>query len=216
MYSFVDKFMEEKEILNKRFNLKVSAEILSNKELTLSEKLLLSLDYALSSKRGYNRITNLKVAELLGLHQNIVSRCRISLIKKGYLVKDDKRTYRLTDKLKNVEIPLINGKKDIRTIIIPYEIYSHKYLQSGAKLLFGEYNSMSKSEKGYFSKRDTTSKRMNVSMGSITNWTKELERYDLLDEYKIESGYYTKQKTVRTKEFKREIEKPIDDFDILD
>lgn len=210
--------MEEKGILNKRLNLKVSAEILSNTELNLSEKLVLSLDYTLSTKRGYNIITNLSIGELLRLHPNIVSGCRRNLIKKGYLIKDDndKRVYRLTDKLKSVEIPLINGKKDVRTIVIPFEIYNHPHLQTGSKLLFGEYNSMSKSEKGYFSKRDTTSKRMNVSIGSITNWTKELERFNLLFEYKIKSGYYTKQKTVRTKEFKREIEKPIDDFEEID
>lgn len=211
--------MEEKIALNKRTNLKVSPEILTNMELSINEKLILSLDYTLSLKKGYNIMTNVDIGKLFKLHKNIVGNCRKSLIEKGYLVKDitDKRKHILTDKLRSVKIPLINGKTDKRAIIIPFEIYSHPDLETGSKLLWGEYNSMSKTENGYFSKRVTTSKRMNVSVGSITNWTKELDLYGLLKEYQLNSGYYTKQKVVRTKEFVREIEKPIDECnDIFD
>lgn len=209
--------MEEKKVLKKAINIKILSQIISNKELSINDKLVLSVDYTFSLKNGYNILTNIKVGELLCLHPNIISNCRIRLIKKGYLVKDDcdKRIYRLTDKLDNVDIPLINGKKDMRTVILPFEIYNHPHLQSGAKLLFAEYNSMRNTEKGYFAKRETSSQRLNVSKGSITNWTKELDLYGLLDEYTIESGFYTKQRNVRTKEFARDLEKPIYDFEDL-
>jgi hypothetical protein len=203
--------MEEQKKVNKQLNIKVPPQILSNKELSSSEKLVLALDYTLKLKKGYNIYTNVDIGKLLSLHPNNIGLCRISLINNGYLVKDaeDKRKHLLTNKLKSVELPLINGKIDKRECIIPFEIYNHPNLTTGSKLLWGEYNTMSKTEKGYFSKRDTTSKRMNVSVGSISNWTKELEQYDLI-EYELNSGYYTKQKFVRTKEFPREIEKPID------
>lgn len=198
--------MEEKEVLKKSLNIRIPPEILSNKELSTNEKLVLSLDYTYSLKKGYNILTNVDIGKLFGLHYNIVGSCRKSLIETGYLVRDpeDKRLYILTDKFKSIEITLINGKRDKRTIILPFEIYNHPDLQTGAKLLWGEYNSMSKTEKGYFSKRDTTSKRMTVSVGSISNWTKELKYYDLI-EYKLNSGYYTKQKIVRAKDLTKKV-----------
>lgn len=210
--------MEEKKTFNKLINLKVPPQILSNKELSTNEKLILALDYTLKSKKGYNIYTNVDIGRAFSLHQNIIGLCRKSLIKKGYLVRDteDKRKHILTNKLNSIELPLINGKTDKRTIILPFEIYNHPDLQTGSKLLWGEYNSVSKEEKAYFSKRDTTSKKMNVSIGSITNWTKELDQYGFLEQYSVSfnSEYGIKQKTVRTIEFNREEEKSIDDFDV--
>jgi len=198
----------------KKLNIKVPPAILANRELSITEKLILALDYSFSLKSGFNILTHIDVAELLQLHKNTVQKSRKRLIEKGYLVKDteDKRKFVLTDKLKDVEIPLVNGKKDNRTIIILFDIYNHPDLQEGSKLLWGEYNSMSKTEKGYFQKRETTAKRFNVSIDSITNWTKELEQYDFLDEYTVKSGYHTKQKIVRTKDLKKDKEDFEDDF----
>lgn len=198
----------------KKLNIKVPPAILTNRELSITEKLILALDYSFSLKNGFNILTHIDVAELLQLHKNTVQKSRKRLIENGYLVKDteDKRKFILTDKLKDVEIPLVNGKKDNRTIIIPFDIYNHPDLQEGSKLLWGEYSSMSKTEKGHFQKRETTAKRFNVSTDSITNWTKELDKYGFLDEYTIKSGYHTKQKIVRTKDLKKDQEDFEDDF----
>lgn len=198
----------------KKLNIKVPPAILTNRELSITEKLILALDYSFSLKNGFNILTHIDVAELLQLHKNTVQKSRKRLIENGYLVKDteDKRKFILTDKLKDVEIPLVNGKKDNRTIIIPFDIYNHPDLQEGSKLLWGEYSSMSKTEKGHFQKRETTAKRLNVSTDSVTNWTKELDKYGFLDEYTIKSGYHTKQKIVRTKDLKKDQEDFEDDF----
>lgn len=201
---------------SKPLNIKVPPAILANRELSTTEKLILALDYSFSGKKGFNALTNVDVGKLLQLHQNSVGKYRKQLLESGYLEKDatDKRKLILTDKLKKVKIPLINRKEDNRTIIIPFEIYNHPELQPGSKLLWGEYNSMSRTEKGYFQKRETTATRFDVSTDSITNWTKELEQYDFLEEYTVKSGYHTKQKIVRTKDLRKtreDIESDIDD-----
>ncbi len=207
--------MEEKKKFNKKLNIKVPPTILTNRELMDNEKLILSLDYTFSMKIGFNIMTNVDIGKVLSLHENIVGLCRKSLIKKGYLVKDikDKRIHRLTDKLNSVELPIINNKIDKRECVLFFEIYNNSNLKTGEKLLWGEYNSMSKTEKGYFAKRETTAERMNVSVGSITNWTKGLSINGLLEEYEIKSEYYKKQKIVRTVEFKREKEIKNNDYD---
>jgi len=211
--------MDEKKKFNRRLNIKVPPTILTNRELMDNEKLILSLDYTFSSKIGFNIMTNVDIGKLLSLHENIVGLCRKSLIKKGYLVKDikDKRIHRLTDKLDSVELPIVNEKeqkKYISECILFFEIYSHAEITTGAKLLWGEYNTLSKTEDGYFKERLTTAKIMNVSVGSITNWTKQLSIYGLLKEYEIKSEYYKKQKVVRTIEFSRKSEDYIDNFEV--
>lgn len=209
--------MEKQKKFNKRLNLKVSPFILTNRELSDNEKLILSLDYTFSLKMGLNSMTNVDIGELLSLHPNIVGLCRKSLLNKGYLIKDneDKRIHLLTDKLKSVELPIVNEEKRTKynsVCILPFEIYNHNDITTGAKLLWGEYNTLSKTKKGYFKERLTTAKIMNVSVGSITNWTKQLSIYGLLEEYEIKSEYYKKQKIVRTVEFNREKEVINDDF----
>ncbi|MBC7476273.1 MAG: hypothetical protein H7263_18460 [Candidatus Sericytochromatia bacterium] len=206
--------MEDISKFNIRLNVKVPYKILSNKELSTNEKLILALDYTYSLKKGYNSYTNVYIGELFSLHENIIGLCRKSLITKGYLLKDtnDKRIHHLTDKLGSIELPKMEeeAKNDI-VCIIPFEIYHNPDLTTGAKLLWGEYNTMSKSEKGYFKERITTSEIMNVSVGSISNWTKQLFEYGFLEEYEVKSEYYKKQKVVRTIQFNRTKEKPIDD-----
>lgn len=214
--------MKEQKKFNERLNIKVSPKILTNKELSENEKLILSLDYTYSFKKGHTIYTNVDIGKLFSLHENIIGLCRRSLITKGYLIKDtkDKRIHYLTDKLMSVELPIINEEKQGKyesQCILPFEIYNHSELTTGAKLLWGEYNTLSKTKHGYVKKRKTTSKIMNVSVGSITNWTKQLFDCNFLKVYVVNYGYYTNQKVIRTIEFNREISKSIDEFgDILD
>ncbi|OWP83130.1 hypothetical protein BWK59_12195 [Flavobacterium davisii] len=203
--------MKEEKKFNEKLNIRVPYKILTNSKLSENEKLILSLDYTFSLKKGSNKMTNVDVGKLFSLHPNIVGICRKSLITKGFLQKDkvDKLIYLLTDIFDSLENSMIDNTE----CIIPFEIYNHLHLKTGAKLLWGEYNTMSKTEKGYFKKRDTTSKLMNVSVGSITNWTKELFSFGFLEEYEIISGYHKKQKIVKTVEFKRE--NNIDEYELI-
>ncbi|MEQ3663782.1 hypothetical protein [Olleya sp.] len=179
---------------NKQLVLKISATVLSSKELSFNEKLILGLDYTYQSKKGYTKLTNSKTGQLLSLHSNIVSYSRKNLIQKGYLTKL-KTKYTMTDKHKKLQI------EDQREVFLPFEIYSHKRLPTGAKLLWGEYNSISKGRREYFAKRSYTSKRLNASEESITNWTKQLKEHQLLKKYEHRTGYCTSQKVIITCEF---------------
>jgi len=183
---------------NKRkLNILISANILSDRELSFNEKLILGLHYSLSKKRGYVSMTNVEIGKTLHLHPNIINYCHKSLIKKGFLQKE-KRVYFLTDKLQ--ELP--NLSNDEREILLPVEIYASG-LNTGAKLLWGEYNSLSKGINDYFAKRNYTARRLGASEQSITNWTKELEYNNLLSEYYHKSGYAVSQKVVVTCTFER-------------
>lgn len=76
--------------------------------------------------------------------------------------------------------------------------------------MFGQYNSLSINGKSYFAHREYTSKRLDVSKESVTNWTKELDEKGFLSQYDHISGYYTKQKIVKTKDYEDSID--IDDL----
>lgn len=189
----------------KKLIIEIPFEILSNKELSLNEKLMLGLDFSLKKKLGFNQMTNKKIGELLNLHSNIVGNCRKNLVEKQYLLKKG-RQYFLTDRYKNIQELEINDaerveNKDKRNIKLPIEIYSHKELKTGEKLLWGEYNSISKSIIEYFAKREYTAKRLNVSVESISNWTKALYEKGLLEEYKVISGYCARRKIIITCSF---------------
>ena len=174
--------------------LKIPSKILSNNQLSLNEKLVLGLDYTLSLKKGYNLLSSKQIGEKLQIHSNIVLSCRKNLLKKGYISKD-KRKYILTDKYEETPI------SDKREIYIPYEVYTNKKLNTGSKLLWGEYNSLSKGYKDYFAKRKYTADRLNVSEESITNWTKKLYENNLLKKYELRKGYCVSQKRIITCEF---------------
>lgn len=200
-------YIEDYEDIQKvygRIKVHIPPKILSNPELSFNEKLILSLDYTYKSKRGFNMTTNIEVGILFGIHKNTVGNCRKQLMEKGYLVKDetDKRKYILTDKINNVEVQL----SDKRVIKLPFEIYNHANLETGAKLLWGEYDSMSKGEQEYFSNRDYTSKRLNASKESITLWTKQLDENNLLEKYTHYSAYYKKIKIVKTRDLSNDID----------
>lgn len=159
----------------------------------MEQSAILALDFTLSKKRGYNQLSNAQVGLLLHLHQNIVSYCRKNLVTLGYL-KKEKSKFILTDKFKE------NTVFDLRDIILPYQVYNCK-MNTGAKLLWGEYNSMKKGKKAYFACREYSANRLNCSVESISNWTKQLFEMGFLKHYEVISGYEKKIKIVMTKEF---------------
>lgn len=199
---------EELETPRRQLTIEISFKILSNRELSSNEKILLGLDFSLEKKLGFNTMSNLEIGKLLNLHPNIVGNCRRNLLIKQYLMKEG-RKYFLTDHYKtangsemnNVENP---ENKDQRNIKLPFEIYTDNRLKTGEKLLWGEYNSISKGEIVYFAKREYTAKRLNVSIESISNWTKSLFEKELLREYHLVTGYCTHQRKIITCRFDRE------------
>ena len=180
----------------KQLILKIPASILSNKQLSFNQKLILGLDYTFQKKKGYNGLTNKQISQLLNIHSNIISYCRIKLIKERFLIISKLGT-EITDKHSDCF-----EEKDQREVYIPFEIYNHSKLNAGAKLLWGEYNSISKGYKEYFAKRNYTANRLNSSEESITNWTKELEKYQLFKKYELRKGYCKSQKVIITCQFK--------------
>ncbi|MDR6546677.1 Mn-dependent DtxR family transcriptional regulator [Chryseobacterium rhizosphaerae] len=178
-----------------------------NSELSLNEKLLLGLDFSLKSKLGFNQLTNKDVGEFFNLHSNIVGDCRKSLLEKGYLMKEG-RQYFLTDHYKTIQKSEESNEntknKDQRNIKLPFEIYSNKALKTGEKLLWSEYNSISKGEKEYFAKREHTANRLSVSVESVSNWTKSLNEKGLFKKYQIVTGYHTHQRKIITCRFDKE------------
>lgn len=195
------------EVVPAKLMIEIPFEILMNSELSLNEKLLLGLDFSLKNKLGFNQLTNKDVGGFFNLHPNIVGDCRKSLLEKGYLTKEG-RKYFLTDHYKTVhksEESHENTKnKDQRNIKLPFEIYSNKALKTGEKLLWGEYNSISKGEKEYFAKREHTANRLNVSVESVSNWTKSLNEKGLFRKYQIVTGYHTHQRKIITCRFDKE------------
>lgn len=205
--------MEEIDNKKREINITVPPEIYTNKELSTSEKLLLALDYSYNSKKGYTQLSNKWVGKLLNQHQNTVGKNRKSLIEKGYLEKDstDKRKYILiSEKLKTVKLPLIKGKTDRRKLILPFEIYNHPNLTDGAKLFWGDVNSLSENKDGYYQQRITAKLRFNVSEDTITNWTNELQTNELLKEYQIK---FDERTAVKYRKMKT---KDVSDLDLLD
>jgi hypothetical protein len=179
---------------NKQLIVKIPATILSNKQLSLNEKLILGLHYTFDFKLGKTLLTNKQVGELFQLHPNIVSYCHKNLLKNGF-IKKVKSTYTVTHKHLQTKV------EDKREVYLPFEIYNHPKLKTGAKLLWGEYNSISKGSREYFAKRSYTSQRLNASEESITNWTKQLMEHHLLNSYTHKRGYGKSQKVVITCRF---------------
>lgn len=180
-----------------KLNIIIVPEILTSDFLGFNEKIVLSLHYTFSTKGGYSNLLSKDIAELLCLHKNIVSLCHKNLILLE-LIEKKGRVIRVTNKLKELK----NLSKDKRTVLIPFEIY-HTNIPAGAKLLWGEYNSLSKGKGIYFSKRETTAQRLGCNLESVTNWTKVLNKRGFLEDYWLVHGYGCNQKRVITKTFKR-------------
>lgn len=179
---------------NTQLIVKIPATIISNKELSLNEKLILGLHYTFDFKLRKTVLTNKQIGELFHLHPNIVSYCRKNLLEKGFIRKI-KSTYTITHKYLQTETI------DKREVYLPFEIYNYQNLPTGAKLLWGEYNSISKGKREYFAKRSYTAQRLQVSEESITNWTKKLREYQLLKSYTHKRGYGKSQKVIITSNF---------------
>ena len=177
----------------KQLTLRIHPKILSSK-LSFNEKLILGLHYTFSKKNGYTTLSIGKMGLMFDLHPNVVSYCRKRLLNDGYVRKEGHK-YVITDLYRKFET------KDRREIYIPFEIYSHKDLTTGAKLLWGEYNSISGGVKQYFASRGYTAKRLNASVESITNWTKLLNDNNLLKLYSHNIGHCKSQKVVVTVDF---------------
>lgn len=171
----------------------IPATILSHNQLSFNQKLMLGLDYSFSQKLGYNSLSNKELSIWLNLHVNIISYCRRHLVKMNFLRKEGRKYY-LTQKHEEFQI------EDKRDIIIPSQVYMMS-LTAGAKLLWGEYNSISRGKREYFASREFTAKRLNCSVESVTNWTTLLFDQGLISNYKLEKGYCKSQKSVITTVF---------------
>lgn len=175
---------------DKQLNLSIPGKVLAS-DLSLNQKYILGLDFALSQKRGSNSYLHSEVGEFLGLHPNIVAKSRRALVIQGLLQKNG-RNYKLTEK------GLEFAEDDKGMIILPYDLYTCKDLGTGPKLLWGVYNFISRGFRDYFAQRETTAAKINVSVGSITNWTKELNQKKLLKMYEHENGYCSRQTLIVT------------------
>ncbi|TXK78910.1 hypothetical protein [Mesonia sp. K4-1] len=178
----------------KQLTLRIPVEILAEAELSLNEKYLLGIDFNLLEKEGYNCYTNKAIGQTLQLHPNLVSKARKQLVNKGFLHREGRKYY-LSDLAQNYL-----DQNDMMAYIYPW-VYQNEQLSTGAKLLYGEYNSISRSQRNYFASRQYSADKLNVSVESITNWTKQLYQEGCLDCYYHNRGYYRNQKVVRTSGF---------------
>ncbi len=180
----------------KEIGIKITASIVENKELSSLSKLILGLGFTYSQMAGYNMLTNKEIAELFSINENTIGKHRKTLLDKGY-ERNEKGKYYLTDKYKEFK-PI--HKRDI---IIPSEVYK-KRINVGAKLLWGEYNSLSnKGQNEAFAARDYYAARLNCSVDSITNWFMELVDNELLSDYGLFGGRGARQRRVKTVDFSK-------------
>ncbi|MDT0646947.1 hypothetical protein RM545_09610 [Zunongwangia sp. F260] len=184
---------------DKQLSLSIPGRLLTSK-LTLNQKYILGLDFSLNGKLGYNSYSHKEVGKLIKLHPNIVGSSRKVLIEQRLLEKNG-RKYFLTQKA------LEFLEDDKAQILLPFDLYTLSNVNTGAKLLWGVYNFISRGFRDYFALRETTAAKMGVSVGSITNWTKELNQERLLKMYEHRNGYCTSQTVVVTCTFiKRKVE----------
>ena len=186
--------------MKKEIGLVIPTSILESKGLKPSDKLVFGLHYAYFKKKGTTTITQKEMGEILNLHANMVSKSN-KILEDNQLIKQGNYGFEVVkhflDQLEKVE-------KTTEEIILPFEVYSKK-LNSGAKLLWGEYNRYKDTEGGYFVKRETTANNIGSSKASVSNWTRELAVEDML-QYDIDYGRKGSQRTVRTKNFNKKEE----------
>jgi hypothetical protein len=198
-----------KKQLNKRsFLIEVPYFVLSSKRLNLNEKLILSLDYTLKGKLGFNSYSNKEIGKFLNIHYSSVQRARKHFEKLNIELKEGKRYSILEGIQDDGEKSNVKSVFDLannvskRYIIIPPEVYNSP-ISPGAKLLYGEFNSLVRSNGRYFATRSYTANRMSCSKNSISNWTKELIKNDHIINYKILAGNCTKQRIVVTRNYQK-------------
>lgn len=194
--------------INKKTDIKIPAEILSNDVLSLNDKLIYGLHYSYSLKKKHTHLTNIEIADIFCLNVNTVSKSHQTMYKLGYLEKVKKKEIIIVEaKLKELKVQQktkpTKAEKDRRDIILPFEVY-HTELKTGAKLLWGEYNTFRDTKDGYKATREYAAKRLNVDENSISNWTIELNDNDFFEEYDLKISSDGSQRVVRTKQYKRE------------
>lgn len=183
----------------KRFNVMIPSEILEL-TITANEKIVLGFIYSLNKIGEITKMSNKRIAKYLCLSENTISTTLKSLQELTFIEKQSKG-YVLSEEVKQA----VNSSGE-RSILLPFEVF-HSKLPSGAKLLWGEYNSLSKGEKAYFGSRKYISKRLRISESSISNYTTLLYDNQFLIKNELFSGYKFKKRSVITKKFNR---KPID------
>lgn len=175
---------------DKQLSLSIPGRLLAS-GLTLNQKYILGLDFSLNMKLGYNSYSHIEVGKMIKLHPNIVGSSRKALVEQRLLVKIGRKYYPTKKALEFLE-------DDKGQILLPFDLYTLSNVNAGAKLLWGIYNFISRGFRDYFALRETTAAKMNVSVGSITNWTKELNQKRLLKVYEHRNGYCTSQTVVVT------------------
>ena len=77
--------------INKKTDIKIPAEILSNDVLSLNDKLIYGLHYSYSLKKKHTHLTNIEIADIFCLNVNTVSKSHQTMYKLGYLEKVKKK-----------------------------------------------------------------------------------------------------------------------------
>ena len=180
----------------KYFNILIPSEILEL-QITTNEKIVLGFIYSLNNIGGITTMSNKRIANYLCLNENTISTTLKSLQQLTFIEKQLKG-YVLSEEVKQ---SVLSSKE--RSILIPFEIF-HSMLPSGAKLLWGEYNSLSKGEKVYFANRKYVSDRLRISVSSISNYTTLLFDNQFLIKNELFSGYEFKKRSVITCKFERD------------
>lgn len=175
---------------DKQLSLSIPGKLLSS-GLTLNQKYILGLDFSLKEKFGYNSYSHKEVSKMISIHPNIIGNSRKALIELNLLEKKGRKYFLTQKSLKFLE-------DDKGQIVLPFDLYTISDLNTGAKLLWGVYNFISRGFRDYFALRETTAAKMNVSVGSITNWTKELNQKGLFKMYGHKNGYCTSQAVLVT------------------
>lgn len=183
----------------KHFNILIPSDVLELK-ITTNEKIVLGFIYSLNNIGQITTMSNKRIAEYLCLSENTISTTLKSLQQLTFIEKLSKG-YVLSEEVQQS----VNSSKE-RSILLPFEVF-HSKLPSGAKLLWGEYNSLSKGERAYFGSRKYISGRLRISESSISNYTTLLYDNQFLIKNELFSGYKFKKRSVVTKRYDR---KPID------
>lgn len=185
--------------MKKEITLVIPTPILVSKQLTEKDKLIFGLHYAYFKKGKTTFETQKEIAERLLLHPNTVGKSN-KLFEENQLIKRENSNYVVVkETLETLEKP----NNEVEEIFIPFEVYSRD-IKAGSKLLWGEYNRFRDKEKGYIVARGKTAEYIGSSIASVTNWTNELEKEGMLEEYNVNYGKKGSQRMVRTKNFNKE------------
>ena len=183
----------------KNFNIKIPFEILEL-NITTNEKIVLGFIYSLNNIGGITTMSNKRIAKYLCLSENTISTTLKSLRELTFIEKLH-NGYVLSEEVQQS----VNSLKK-RAILLVYEVF-HSDLPSGAKLLWGEYNSISMGVKVCQTSRKEITKRLRISGSSISTYTTLLYDNQFLVKYELFSDYKFRKRGVVTKRFDRN---PID------